>query len=53
MLRMGDTYAKENNLEHAYILYVRYLTLFVEKVRRFTVGKCKTSLKAASTSNCV
>ena len=33
MLRMGDVYYDEENHEHAYVLYLKYLTLFVEKLR--------------------
>ncbi len=33
MLRMADIYYAEEAHEKAYILYLKYLTLFVEKVR--------------------
>ena len=32
MIRMADTYYEEDNLEKAYILYFKYVTLFVEKI---------------------
>ena len=32
MLRMADTYYDEDNYEKAYILYHKYVTLFIEKV---------------------
>ena len=32
MLQMGNTYYKEENTEKAYMLYVKFLTLFLEKV---------------------
>ena len=32
MLRMADVYFREGNLENAYILYLKFLTLFIEKV---------------------
>ena len=32
MIRMADTYYEEDNMEKAYILYFKYVTLFVEKV---------------------
>jgi STAM-binding protein len=34
MIRMADTYMDEGNYEKAYILYVKYLSLFIEKVRK-------------------
>ncbi|XP_064458397.1 STAM-binding protein-like [Ornithodoros turicata] len=34
MLRMADVYAKEGNLENAFILYTKFITLFVEKIQR-------------------
>ncbi|XP_043248039.1 STAM-binding protein isoform X1 [Colletes gigas] len=33
MIRMADMYMKDNDLEHAYILYVKFITIFVEKIR--------------------
>jgi len=33
MLKMADTYMEEEYYEKAYILYLKYLTLFIEKVR--------------------
>ena len=36
MFRMADTYYEEENHEKAYILYHKYLTLFVEKVGRMS-----------------
>jgi len=32
MIRMADTYYEEENIEKAYILYFKYVTLFVEKL---------------------
>ena len=32
MIRMADTYYEEDNMEKAYILYFKYVTLFVEKI---------------------
>ena len=34
MLRMGDVYYDEASHENAYVLYLKYLTLFVEKLRQ-------------------
>ena len=33
MVRMADTYLDEENYEKAYILYLKFLTLFIEKIR--------------------
>ena len=38
MVKMADTYMEEEYYEKAYILYLKYLTLFIEKVR--TIFKC-------------
>ncbi|XP_076127272.1 STAM binding protein b [Alosa pseudoharengus] len=32
MIRMAHTYAEEGNTEHAFILYNKYITLFIEKL---------------------
>jgi len=32
MITMADVYLKENNLEQAYILYMRFMTLFLETI---------------------
>lgn len=34
MLRMADVYCHEGDLESAYILYTKYITLFVEKISK-------------------
>ena len=33
MVKMAETYFEEEAYEKAYILYLKYLTLFIEKVR--------------------
>nr|CAD7460906.1 unnamed protein product [Timema tahoe] len=33
MVRMADVYMKEGNLENAFILYMKFMTLFIEKIR--------------------
>ncbi|XP_016921698.1 STAM-binding protein isoform X2 [Apis cerana] len=33
MIRMADMCMKDNNLEYAYFLYVKFITIFVEKIR--------------------
>jgi len=33
MLRMAKVYAAEGNIEAAYVLYLKYITLFLEKVK--------------------
>lgn len=32
MLRMATVYSEEGNIEHAFILYNKYITLFIEKL---------------------
>jgi hypothetical protein len=39
MLRMADTYYNEGSHEKSYILYHKYVTLFVEKVSTFKLFK--------------
>ncbi|XP_034939769.1 STAM-binding protein-like A [Chelonus insularis] len=33
MLRMATVYQKEGNLEYAFTIYMKYLTIFIEKIR--------------------
>nr|CAD7428598.1 unnamed protein product [Timema monikensis] len=33
MVRMADVYMTEGNLENAFILYMKFMTLFIEKIR--------------------
>lgn len=33
MVRMANVYLNEGSLENAYILYMKFMTLFVEKIR--------------------
>lgn len=33
MVRMANVYLKEGSLENAYILYMKFMTLFIEKIR--------------------
>ncbi|GAB0097660.1 STAM-binding protein [Sergentomyia squamirostris] len=33
MVRMANVYLAENNLEDAYILYMKFMTLFIEKIK--------------------
>lgn len=39
MVRMAEVYHKEGNLERAYILYTKYITLFVEKMYKHPAMK--------------
>ncbi|XP_065104052.1 STAM-binding protein-like A [Paramisgurnus dabryanus] len=32
MIRMAHVYAEEGNIEHAFVLYNKYITLFIEKL---------------------
>lgn len=34
MVRMANVYYKEGSLENAYVLYLKFMTLFLEKIRR-------------------
>lgn len=34
MVRMANVYLTEGSLENAYILYIKFMTLFVEKIRK-------------------
>lgn len=34
MVRMANVYMKEGNMENAYILYMKFMTLFLEKIRK-------------------
>ncbi|CAH1991135.1 unnamed protein product [Acanthoscelides obtectus] len=34
MIRMANVYYKEGSLENAYVLYIKFMTLFLEKIRK-------------------
>lgn len=34
MVRMADVYLKEGSFENAYVLYMKFMTLFLEKIRK-------------------
>lgn len=34
MVRMANVYLEEGSLENAYILYLKFMTLFLEKIRK-------------------
>lgn len=34
MVRVAKVYLKEGNLESAYVLYIKFMTLFIEKIRK-------------------
>lgn len=34
MVRMANVYLEEGSLENAYVLYLKFVTLFVEKIRK-------------------
>ncbi|ALC47629.1 CG2224 [Drosophila busckii] len=47
MLRMANVYQNEGNHENAFILYMRYMTLFIEKIRQHPdYGSIKADVKA-------
>jgi len=33
MIKMGKVYEEEGNLEAAYVLYLKYITLFFERIK--------------------
>ena len=45
MIRMADTHYDEDNLEKAYILYFKFVTLFVEKLPKHPEYKSSRSKK--------
>lgn len=34
MVRMANVYYREGSLENAYVLYLKFMTLFLEKIRK-------------------
>ena len=48
MVRMADTYLEEENYEKAYILYLKFLTLFIEKIREHPEYKNVSSVEKAT-----
>ncbi|XP_068152112.1 STAM-binding protein-like A [Drosophila tropicalis] len=47
MLRMANVYLNEGNHENAFILYLRYMTLFIEKIRQHPdYASVKSEVKA-------
>lgn len=51
MLRMANVYLNEGNHENAFILYMRYMTLFIEKIRSHPdYASVKVQVKAINKS---
>lgn len=51
MVRMANTYLNEGSLENAYVLYMKYMTLFIEKIRKHPdFASVPSGLKAANTN---
>lgn len=51
MVRMANTYLNEGSLENAYVLYMKYMTLFIEKIRKHPdFSSVPSGLKAANTN---
>lgn len=49
MVRMANVYLAENSLENAYILYIKFMTLFLEKMRKHPeYGSVSPEVKAAN-----
>ncbi|KRT80196.1 hypothetical protein AMK59_7059 [Oryctes borbonicus] len=51
MVRMANTYLNEGSLENAYVLYMKFMTLFIEKIRKHPdFASVPSGLKAANTN---
>lgn len=49
MVRMANVYYAEGNLENAYCLYLKFMTLFLEKIRKHPeFGKVPADMRAAN-----
>lgn len=47
MVRMANVYMEEGSLENAYVLYLKFMTLFIEKIRKHPeYGSVPVSMKA-------
>ncbi|CAG2106570.1 unnamed protein product [Medioppia subpectinata] len=53
LIRMAHIYREEQTLEKAFILYMKYITLFVEKIPQHSEYKtCEPQEKALTKNNC-
>ena len=51
MIRMANMYLNDGNLENAYVLYIRYMTLFLEKIRQHPdFSSAPSEMKATNTN---
>lgn len=48
MVRMANVYLEEGSLENAYILYLKFMTLFLEKIRKHPDFSTVTSQEKAA-----
>lgn len=48
MVRMANVYLEEGSLENAYILYLKFMTLFLEKIRKHPDFATVTPLEKAA-----
>lgn len=49
MVRMANVYYDEGNFENAYCLYLKFMTLFLEKIRKHPdFGSVPSNMKAAN-----
>lgn len=49
MVRMANSYYEEGSLENAYVLYLKFMTLFLEKIRKHPqFSSVSTSIKATN-----
>lgn len=52
MVRMANVYLKEGSLENAYILYMKFMTLFLEKMRKHPeYGSVPADVKSVNQTN--
>lgn len=52
MVRMANVYLDENNFENAYVLYIKYMTLFIEKIRKHPeYASVPAEMKAVNQTN--
>lgn len=48
MVRMANVYLQEGNLENAYLLYMKFMTLFLEKIRKHPEFKSVSVVERAN-----
>lgn len=52
MVRMANVYLEEGSLENAYVLYMKFMTLFLEKIRKHPeYASVPPQIKSANQAN--